>query len=105
MKSNLASGIKNHKEFVDAVSSKLNEFLPAAEFMHKREKAEYLGGEHRIMEECESTNIILAYESVPWSHSKMPAFAILQTLIGSATPFSTGGPGKGMHCRAIKNGK
>ena len=27
----------------------------------------------------------------------------MQQLIGSATAFSTGGPGKGMHCRAINN--
>ena len=27
----------------------------------------------------------------------------MQQLIGSATAFSTGGPGKGMHCRAITN--
>ena len=27
----------------------------------------------------------------------------MQTLIGSATGFSSGGPGKGMYCRAITN--
>jgi len=27
----------------------------------------------------------------------------MQTLIGSATAFSSGGPGKGMYCRAITN--
>ena len=40
---------------------------------------------------------------MPWKHEDVEAFYVMQTLIGSATGFSSGGPGKGMYCRAITN--
>lgn len=45
----------------------------------------------------------MAFQSVPWRHEDVEAFYVMQTLIGSATGFSSGGPGKGMYCRAITN--
>lgn len=47
--------------------------------------------------------IDVAFQSVPWSSEDVPAFYVMNTLIGSATSFSSGGPGKGMYCRAIIN--
>jgi len=40
---------------------------------------------------------------VPWSHEDVHAFYLMNTIIGSATAFSSGGPGKGMYCRAVTN--
>lgn len=46
---------------------------------------------------------MLAYETIPWTHEDLSTMFVINTLIGSAEAFSSGGPGKGMHCRAIKN--
>lgn len=55
------------------------------------------------IDDCQQTNIILAYEAVPWTHPEVTAFYVMNTLMGNATSFSSGGPGKGMYCRAIVN--
>jgi len=99
----VASGIKNHQEYVDLVKERLGELLPVPEHQYQREKAQYIGGEYRTWTESPQTNISVAFESVPWNHEDVPAFYIMNTLIGSATSFSSGGPGKGMYCRAITN--
>lgn len=57
----------------------------------------------RTWTETPQTNISIAFESVPWSSPDVPAFYLMNTLIGSATAFSSGGPGKGMYCRAVTN--
>lgn len=36
-------------------------------------------------------------------HEDCTSFYVMNTLIGNATSFSSGGPGKGMYCRAITN--
>jgi hypothetical protein len=46
---------------------------------------------------------MLSFESVPWSDADVTSFYVMNTLIGSATGFSSGGPGKGMYCRAVTN--
>lgn len=99
----VASGIKNHKEYVDLVKERLGDLLPVPEHQYQRTTSEYIGGEYRTWTETPNTNITVAFESVPWSHEDVPAFYLMNTLIGSATSFSSGGPGKGMYCRAITN--
>ena len=99
----VASGVKNHREYVELVKERLGELLAVPEHMYGREKSEYIGGEYRTWTESPQTNISLAFESVPWSSPDVPAFYVMNTLIGSATAFSSGGPGKGMYCRAITN--
>jgi len=99
----VASGVKNHREYVELCKERLGELLAVPEHMYQREKSEYIGGEYRTWTESPQTNISLAFESVPWSSSDVPAFYVMNTLIGSATAFSSGGPGKGMYCRAITN--
>jgi predicted Zn-dependent peptidase len=99
----VASGIKNHKEYVDLVKERLGELLPVPEHEYQRQKSEYIGGEYRTWTESPSTNISVAFESVPWAHEDVSAFYVMNTLIGNATNFSSGGPGKGMYCRAITN--
>lgn len=99
----VASGIKNHKEYVDLVKERLGELLPVPEHQYQRTSAEYIGGEYRTWTESPQTNITVAFESVPWNSEDVSAFYVANTLIGNATSFSSGGPGKGMHCRAITN--
>jgi mitochondrial-processing peptidase subunit alpha len=43
----------------------------------------------------------LAYEACPWTAEEIHAFVVMRSIIGSATAFSSGGPGKGMYCRSI----
>ena len=99
----VASGVKNHREYVDLVKERLGDMLAVPEQDFTREASEYIGGEYRTWTESPSTNITLAFESVPWAHADVPAFHVANTLIGSATAFSSGGPGKGMYCRAVTN--
>lgn len=99
----VASGVKNHKEYVDLVKERLGDLMPVPEHEYTRKASEYIGGEYRTWTESPSTNITVAFESVPWSSEDVTAFYVMNTLIGSATSFSSGGPGKGMYCRAITN--
>ena len=99
----VASGVKSHREYVDLVRERLGELHGVPEHQYARETSQYQGGEYRTWTESPQTNISLAFESVPWKNRDVPAFYIMQTLIGSATAFSSGGPGKGMYCRAITN--
>ena len=48
-------------------------------------------------------SISLAFESFSWTSREMSTLFVIGTLLGSATGFSAGGPGKGMHCRAVTN--
>jgi predicted Zn-dependent peptidase len=99
----VASGVKNHKEYVDLVKERLGELLPVPEHEYKRTPSQYIGGEYRTWTETPQTNIMLAFESAPWATTNIPVYYLMSTLIGSATSFSSGGPGKGMYCRAITN--
>ena len=99
----VASGVQNHKEYVDLVKERLGDMLPVPEHNFQRGQSEYIGGELRTWTETPQTSITLAFESCPWSSSDVHAYYVMNQLIGSATAFSTGGPGKGMHCRAITN--
>lgn len=99
----VGSGVKNHKEFVDLTKERLGDMLAVPEHQYVREQSEYIGGEYRTWTESPQTSISLAFESVPWAHEDVHAFYVMNTLIGSATAFSSGGPGKGMYCRAVTN--
>lgn len=98
-----ANNVHNHQEFVDLCKERLGEFLPIPEHEYKRTPTEYIGGDYRTWSESPSTNITVAFESAPWKDKRVPAFFVMNTLIGSAQAFSVGGPGKGMYCRAITN--
>lgn len=100
-----ANGIAHHEEFAQLVESKVSHIPPMSALNKPRIKAGYVGGESRIYYEVPSTTVMLCYESVPWTHPDMPVFSVLNILMGNATGFSMGGPGKGMHCRAIRRGK
>lgn len=97
----VGSGVRNHREFVDLVKERLGDVLAVPEHEYQRTSSEYIGGEYRTWTESPQTNISLAFESVPWTHDDVHAFYVMNTLIGSATAFSSGGPGKGMYARAV----
>lgn len=99
----VASGVKSHREYVDLVRERLGDLAGVPEQLYERTPAEYIGGEFRTWTETPQTNISLAFESAPWKSDDVQAYYVMQTLIGSATAFSSGGPGKGMYCRAITN--
>ena len=98
-----ANNVHDHNEFVDLCKERLGDFLPIPETEYTRTPSKYIGGDYRIWSETPSTNITVAYESVPWSDPRSTAFFVMNTLIGSAQAFSVGGPGKGMYCRSITN--
>lgn len=93
----VASGLRNHEEFYDLVNQTLGVLNPVREQLYARKQSNYIGGEYRTFTETPDTNIMLAYETVNWTHEDMPVFAVMQSLFGAATGFSVGGPGKGMH--------
>lgn len=47
-----------------------------------------------------AVDFYLVWESVPWRHEDACVFYVLEWLIGSASDFMEGGPGRGMHSRA-----
>ena len=99
----VASGVRNHREYVDLVKERLGELLTVPEHLYTREKAEYIGGETRQWTETPNTSITLGFESVSWTDPDVAAFHVANTMLGSATAFSSGGPGKGMYCRTVTN--
>jgi predicted Zn-dependent peptidase len=62
----VGSGIQDHDEFVDLCKSKLQSWERKSTV--ERKGAVYQGGETRVFAETPSTNISLAFESVPWTH-------------------------------------
>jgi processing peptidase subunit alpha len=98
-----ANNVNDHNKFVDLCNERLGEFNPLPEHEHTRQPTKYIGGDCRTLSDSPSTNITVAYESTSWKDSKVPAFFVMNTLIGSAQAFSVGGPGKGMYCRSITN--
>ena len=86
----VASGIKNHREYVDLVKERLGDQYSLPEHEYRRTPSEYIGGEYRTWTESPQTNISLAFESVPWASSDQTAFAVMESLIGSARGFGSG---------------
>lgn len=96
----VGSGIQNHSEFVQMVK----QYLPP--FQHfsgpARTPALYTGGSHlELRADLQETTLQLAWKSVPVSDQSCVVFFVIETLIGQCSVFSEGGPGKGMHTRAV----
>jgi predicted Zn-dependent peptidase len=95
----VASGVKNHLEYVELVKERLGELLAVPEHEYQRRASEYIGGEYRTWTESPSTSIQLAFESVPWNHDDVMNFAVMQQLLGSAHV----GSGSGRAFKAVRN--
>lgn len=80
----VASGVQNHKEYVDLVKERLGELLPVPEHQFKRNPSEYIGGEYRTWTETPQTNIALAFNSVQWAHEDCAAHHVMSALIGNS---------------------
>jgi processing peptidase subunit alpha len=64
----------------------------------------YRGGmESIINNESPFFQFAVAFPGAHYKSPKMELYNILRVLLGSASSFSSGGPGKGMHSRCTKN--
>lgn len=73
----VASGIQNHKEYVDLVKERLGELLPVPEHNYTRTASQYIGGEYRNWTETPATSITLAFESCPWKSDDVHAYYVM----------------------------
>lgn len=80
----VASGVQNHKEYVDLVKERLGELLPVPEHLYQRKASEYIGGEYRTWAETPATNIVLAFNSTQWKHEDTAAHIVMQALLGNS---------------------
>jgi len=90
----VASGVKNHNEYVELVKERLGEVLSVPEHEYVRKESEYIGGEYRTWTESPQTSIQIAFQSMPWGHAGIPALQLMQELMGSAHAFSPSGSGR-----------
>ena len=77
----VASGVRNHKEYVDLVKERLGDMLPVPEQNYQRVGSEYIGGEYRTWSETPATNIALAFEAAPTSDSGRATQFVMQSLL------------------------
>lgn len=99
----VASGVKNHNEYVELVKERLGEVLSVPEHEYERQPSQYIGGEFRTWTESPQTSIQIAFESVNWGHQDLPAFMLMQELVGSAHAFAAGNNGRA-HAAVKNNG-
>lgn len=97
----VASGVKNHGEYVELVKERLGDVLAVPEHHYGRSKSEYIGGEYRTWTESPQTSISVAFESVQWGHADIPAFQLMSQLLGGAAAFGSGNSGRAH--TAVKN--
>ena len=66
--------------------------------------SQYQGGVHRVISEDEGFfEFGVAFPGCEYKSENMELYNILRILLGTASSFSSGGPGKGMHSRCTKN--
>jgi len=66
--------------------------------------SQYKGGVHRIQSQDEMFfEFGVVFPGCEYRSPKMELYNILRILLGNASSFSSGGPGKGMHSRCTKN--
>jgi predicted Zn-dependent peptidase len=98
----LGSGVKNHAEFVNLAKERLGEFLPVPEHhYHKRDKAEYIGGEYRNWTETPSTSITVGFEGATWSSKEHPVLQVMGSILGTSDSLHQGRAGYGTLARSV----
>ncbi|EGR32914.1 peptidase m16 inactive domain protein [Ichthyophthirius multifiliis] len=102
-----AANVPSHKDFVDLVQEKLRkypEFLQR-KFTENKNKTVYVGNDLRINQDAGNGQfqVGIGFKSINWNHQDVAVIQVLLVLLGNSSYFSTGGPGKGMHCRTTKN--
>ena len=81
----VASGVKNHDEYVDLVKERLGNMLPVPEHQFQRQASEYIGGEFRAWSETPASNITLAFESGSATSADRAALFVAEFLLGSSS--------------------
>jgi predicted Zn-dependent peptidase len=99
----VASGVKNHTEYVELVKERLGDVLAVPEHEYTRKASEYIGGEYRTWTESPQTAIQIAFESVAWNHADVPAFQLMHQLLGHGHAFNHGNTGRA-HKAIVNNG-
>jgi processing peptidase subunit alpha len=95
-----ANCIEQHEEFSRLLDGLLSKYSPSDPEVSKRNI--YQGGIGHVVTDNPQTQVTLCYPCSSWADNNFPVFSVLQTILGDATSFSTGGPGKGMHARAVQ---
>ena len=108
------SGVYNRNDFMNIVEDKFA-FLdnkPLVKASEQKEKSVYTGGEMVISNKKQKRQILntemdmeaeqfgLCFNIPPLGQKHFYEFLVLETLIGNADYFASGGPGKGMFARA-----
>lgn len=92
----VASGVKNHNEYVELVKERLGEVLSVPEHEYVRQQAEYIGGEYRTWTETPQTSVQIAFQSVPWGNNDVYALALAREILGNAHAFNHSGPNRAL---------
>ena len=91
----------SHKKIYEIIENKLLKFKPK-EIKYCKNPLINKIYEKRIEEQNESLlNLKFFFPTYPWNSNLIILYGILSEIIGSATPFSSGGPGKGIFSRAL----
>ena len=75
-----ASGAVNHDDFVNACTQKFTSFKNHK--MPKAKKATYKGGEKRVIKSHEQVNLVLGFESAPYTSNDYYTTKILASILG-----------------------
>ena len=97
----VASGVKNHNEYVELVKERLGEVLAVPEHEYVRAPSQYIGGEYRTWTESPQTSIQVAFESCNWNSADLAAHMLMNELLGNASAFAAGNSGRAHN--AVKN--
>lgn len=65
--------------------------------------SQYVGGLRKFESNGQLFQFAVALPAASFKSEQMEMMNILRILVGSASSFSSGGPGKGMHSRSTKN--
>ena len=102
----ITSGIINsnnltHKNICETIQNKLSKYKSKEIKYIKNPLSNLKIYDKRISLENKSiTNLKLFFPTYSWNSNLIPIYSILSEILGSATPFSSGGPGKGIFSKA-----
>ena len=102
----ITSGIINsnnltHKKICETIQNKLSKYKSKEIKYIKNPLSNLKTYDKRISLDNKSiTNLKLFFPTYSWNSNLIPFYSILNEIIGSATPFSSGGPGKGIFSKA-----
>ena len=102
----ITSGIINsnnltHKNICETIQNKLSKYKSKEIKYIKNPLSNLKILDKRISLENKSiTNLKLFFPTYSWNSNLIPIYSILSEILGSATPFSSGGPGKGIFSKA-----